>query len=60
MERTVIVKTHDGEQLETVVSNYDAVEINRAINDGQKNTVVIGDLVLYRANVKSVVPKPAN
>jgi hypothetical protein len=56
-EKTLIVKTHDGEVLETSVKNFDAEELNKHINDGQKNTVVIGDLIVYRANLKSVYPK---
>ncbi|WP_256228029.1 hypothetical protein [Fictibacillus sp. WQ 8-8] len=41
----------------TNVENYDATAINDQLNDQQRITVVIGDIVMYRSNVKLIVPE---
>jgi hypothetical protein len=50
------ILTHDGLTYETTFENYNAVELNDQLNNGEVNTVVIGNLIFSRINVKSVVP----
>lgn len=50
------IETHDGITYEQEVSNYDAATLNGNLNDKELNTVVLGDLVISRINVKSVSP----
>lgn len=50
------IETHDGEKHEQIVDDYDAFALNEDLNDNELNTVVIGDLVVSRINVKSVIP----
>ena len=52
----VKVITHDGNEHEVTVENYDAAELNASLNDETLNTVVLGELVISRINVKSVKP----
>lgn len=52
----LIIDTHDGKTYETEVENYDAVALNADLNDSTLNTVVLGDIVVSRINVKSVRP----
>lgn len=50
------ILTHDGLTYETAVETYDAVALNADLNNSEVNTVVIGDMIFSRINVKSVVP----
>jgi hypothetical protein len=51
------ILTHDGLTYENVqVESYDSVTLNEQLNNNEINTVVIGDLIFSRINVKSVVP----
>jgi hypothetical protein len=51
------ILTHDGLTYENVqVESYDSVTLNEQLNNTEINTVVIGDLIFSRINVKSVVP----
>lgn len=50
------IETHDGETHVQSVESYDAFELNEDLNDNDLNTVIIGDLVISRINVKSVNP----
>jgi hypothetical protein len=51
------ILTHDGLTYENVhVESYDSVALNEQLNNNEINTVVIGDLIFSRINVKSVVP----
>lgn len=52
----LIVETHDGGKYEAEVESYDAAALNADLNDSSLNTVVLGDLVVSRINVKSVRP----
>lgn len=53
----LIIETHDNKVYEVEVSTYDAVTLNNELNNHEINTVVIGDIVISRINVKSVVPR---
>ena len=50
------IETHDGNSFEVAVDEYDAVALNEELNNQNVNTVVLGDLVVSRINVKSVKP----
>ncbi|MED3649943.1 hypothetical protein [Heyndrickxia sporothermodurans] len=50
------ITTHDGVTRKTTVETYDPVAINESINNGELLTVVIGDLIISRINVKEVMP----
>lgn len=52
----LIIETHDGKTYEKSVDTYDSVAINDQLNNNELNTVVFGDLVISRINVKSITP----
>jgi hypothetical protein len=51
---TLNVITHSGKEYETKVENYDPVRINEDTNNLELNTVLIGDVILSRIDVKGV------
>lgn len=51
------IATHDGDIHTTEVEEYDAVAANEMTNDETLNTVVFGDILLSRINVKSIIPR---
>ncbi|PEZ05570.1 hypothetical protein CN326_13995 [Bacillus sp. AFS018417] len=50
------VDTHSGKQFELEVETYNAVEMNTLLNDSTIYTVVIGNTVFSRIDVKLVTP----
>jgi hypothetical protein len=48
--------THSGSEYFVSVENYDAVQVNDDLNNIEINTVVFGDVILSRIDVKAVVP----
>lgn len=48
------IATHSLGELEEVVESFDAVEINRQCNDSTINTLLIGNTVVSRIDVKLV------
>lgn len=50
------VVTHDGDSFEVEVEEYNPIELNDKLNDNGINTVLIGDLIISRINLKSVNP----
>ncbi|MCJ7840496.1 hypothetical protein MUB24_06090 [Lederbergia sp. NSJ-179] len=50
------VSTHGSESFIVEVEEYNAESLNEQLNDNDINTVVLGDLVISRINVKSVKP----
>jgi len=50
------IETHDGNSYEVEVEKYNAVDLNDKLNNVECNTVVLGDLVISKINVKSVRP----
>ena len=51
----LLVSTHDGKEYEVNVETYDPIALNADLNNNEVNTVVIGDVIISRINVKSVV-----
>ncbi|MEK3887244.1 hypothetical protein [Bacillus sp. FSL K6-3431] len=51
------VLTHDGELFNVEVAEYDAMEVNEKLNDSEVNTVVIGDFIFGRFDIKRIVTK---
>lgn len=51
----LLVSTHDGKDYEVNVESYDPIALNTDLNNNEVNTVVIGDVIISRINVKSVV-----
>ncbi|WP_053070364.1 hypothetical protein [Alkalihalobacillus pseudalcaliphilus] len=50
------VITQDNETYVTEVENYDSEKINETINDPDRITIVIGDLILSRIDIKRIIP----
>lgn len=48
--------THGGSEYNVQVEFYDPVQVNSDLNNNQINTVVFGDIILSRIDVKAVVP----
>ena len=49
------ITTHSGSEYSAEVAEYNAIETNEKLNDSTINTVVFGDTILSRIDVKSVV-----
>ncbi|NRG30690.1 hypothetical protein [Niallia circulans] len=49
------IKTHSGEVYRSEVVEYDPVQINADINNNSIITVLFGDVIISRIDVKSVV-----
>ena len=54
----VKVTTHSGESYETEIESYDPIKLNSDLNDIQLNTVLIGDVILAKIDVKGVFKLP--
>jgi hypothetical protein len=54
---TLNIITHSGKEYETEVETYDPVKINEDTNNLELNTVLIGDVILSRIDVKGVSKK---
>lgn len=50
------ITTHSRNEYEATVEEYDPVKINTDLNAAELNTVVLGDVIVSRIDVKSVVP----
>ena len=48
------VFTHNSGEFETTVEEYNAAEVNQQLNSNEVNTIVIGDLILSRIDVKVI------
>ncbi|WP_209020080.1 hypothetical protein [Jeotgalibacillus proteolyticus] len=51
------MSTHSGKELEIEVESYNATEMNQKTNDREVDTIVIGDYILSRIDIKYVGPK---
>lgn len=54
---TLNIITHSGKEYETQVENYDPSALNDDMNNLELNTVLIGDVILSRIDVKGVSKK---
>jgi hypothetical protein len=54
---TLQILTHDGNEYEETIEQYDAAALNAELNNNEINTVAIGNLIISRVNVKLVVEK---
>lgn len=50
------ITTHSGNEYEAEVESYDPVKVNTDLNAAELNTVVLGNVILSRIDVKSVTP----
>lgn len=50
------ILTHNSGDYETNVEIFDAISLNDQLNNNQINTVVIGDLIFSRIDIKTVAP----
>ena len=48
------VLTHNSGEYETAVEEFDAASVNAQLNSNEVNTIVIGDLILSRIDVKVI------
>jgi hypothetical protein len=53
----ILVNTHGGKEYEIEVESYDPVLMNDDLNNREINTVVIGDVILARIDIKSISKK---
>ena len=53
---TLKILTHSSGDYEATVESFDPILLNEQLNSNQINTVVVGDLILSRIDVKTVVP----
>lgn len=51
------VITHDGLDLTINVDDYNPIEINDKLNDNEIHTVVLGNVIISRINVKTIIPE---
>ena len=49
------ITTHSGSEFHAEVAEYNPVQINDDLNNNTINTVVFGDVIISRVDVKSVV-----
>ena len=54
---TLTITTQEGEVFDVEVTHYDAVETNAKLNDSEVNTVVIGDNIYGRFDIKRIIKK---
>lgn len=54
---TLDISTHGGENHTVEVDEYDAVATNDLTNDETLNTIVLGDVVISRIDIKAIVPR---
>jgi hypothetical protein len=50
------ITTHSGNEYEVTVESFDPVQTNTDLNNNEIYTVVFGDVILSRIDVKAVVP----
>lgn len=50
------ISTHSGKEYEVIIKDFDPIKINDDLNNGEINTIVFGDVILSRIDVKSVSP----
>jgi len=51
------IRTLEGEVFEVEVEDFDVVELNDKLNDSEVNTVVIGNNIFNRFDIKRIVTK---
>ncbi len=58
MEGTTKLKVHTngGKEIEIITNDYDPIFLNEQLNNNNTVTLVIGDYIFSRINVKQVVP----
>lgn len=54
------ILTHHSGEYETEVETFNAAEMNEKLNNNEINTVVIGDLILSKIDVKVISPIKEN
>lgn len=57
---TLKILTHNSGEYQTSVESFDAAAMNAQLNDNEINTVVIGDLILSKIDVKVISPIKEN
>jgi len=50
------VQTNGGKEIEIITNDYDPIYLNEQLNNNNTITVVIGDYIFSRIDVKQVVP----
>lgn len=50
------ILTHNSGEYETEVTEYNAEELNVSLNDTNVNTIVLGNVIVSRIDVKTIVP----
>lgn len=52
----ITVTTNNGEKIVVFIENYSAVELAEQLNDSSKNMIALGDNVVQRFAVTSIIP----
>ena len=52
----ILVTTHSGDADELTVEEFDPVEINDQLNDNEVQSILIGDHIYSRIDVKNIKP----
>lgn len=56
MKMKLKILTHSGLETEVEVEKYDALDINNKLNNAELNTILVGDIILSRIDVKLILP----
>jgi hypothetical protein len=54
---TLDILCHDGSKFEVTVDSFDPIATNEILNDPNILTIVIGDIIFSRIDIKRIVPK---
>jgi hypothetical protein len=49
--------THDGMELITDDATFNANEVNELLNNNDIHTIVLGDMIFSRINIKTIIPE---
>jgi hypothetical protein len=51
------ILTHDGLDLISTVDTFNAVEVNEKLNNNDVHTIVLGNMIFSRINIKAIFPE---
>jgi hypothetical protein len=51
------ILTHDGLDLITNVETFNAAEVNEKLNNNDVHTIVLGNMIFSRINIKAIIPE---
>lgn len=51
------ILTHDGLDLVADVDSFDAIDVNDKLNNNEVHTIVLGNNIFSRINIKAIIPE---